>query len=89
MRFIGPGKAIDTDRWFVVSSNQPRLVLWLRRARPASTPATGTPLRSRLPGFLLVDVVNVQRTLLEHLGVQHLVAVAGLRTADLPLFNGA
>jgi homoserine O-acetyltransferase/O-succinyltransferase len=78
---IGPGKAIDTDRWFVVSSNN--LGSSYGTTSPASlNPATGTPYGPDFPDFSLVDVVNVQRTLLEHLGVQHLVAVAG------PSFGG-
>jgi homoserine O-acetyltransferase/O-succinyltransferase len=73
---IGPGKAIDTNRWFVVSSNN--LGSSYGTTGPASlNPATGKPYGPDFPDFSLVDVVNVQRTLLEHLGVQHLVAVAG------------
>jgi homoserine O-acetyltransferase/O-succinyltransferase len=73
---IGPGKAIDTDRLFVVSSNN--LGSSYGTTGPASlNPATGKPYGPDFPDFSLVDVVNVQRTLLEYLGVQHLVAVAG------------
>jgi homoserine O-acetyltransferase/O-succinyltransferase len=73
---IGPGKAIDTNHLFVVSSNN--LGSSYGTTGPASlNPATGKPYGPDFPDFSLVDVVNVQRTLLEHLGVQHLVAVAG------------
>jgi len=73
---IGPGKAIDTDRLFVVSSNN--LGSSYGTTAPASlNPATGKPYGPDFPDFSLVDVVNVQRALLEHLGVQRLVVVAG------------
>jgi homoserine O-acetyltransferase len=75
-RLIGPGKAIDTDRWFVVSSNH--LGSSYGTTGPASrNPATGKPYGPDFPDVSLLDIVNVQRTLLAHLGVQHLVAVAG------------
>ena len=74
--FAGPGKAIDTDRLFVVASNM--LGSSYGSTGPASTnPATGRPYGPDFPDIGLVDIVAAQKALLDHLGVRHLVAVAG------------
>jgi len=73
---IGPGKAIDTDRYFVVSSNM--LGSSFGSTAPATTnPKTGKPYGPDFPDITLRDIVGAQKTLLEALGVRHLVAVAG------------
>jgi homoserine O-acetyltransferase/O-succinyltransferase len=78
---VGPGKAIDTDRLFVVSSNM--LGSSYGSTNPAFTnPATGKPYGPDFPDITLVDIVNAQKALLDSLGVKHLVAVAG------PSFGG-
>jgi len=78
---VGPGKAIDTDRLFVVSSNM--LGSSFGSTNPAfANPATGKPYGPDFPDITLVDIVNAQKALLEGLGVKHLVAVAG------PSFGG-
>jgi homoserine O-acetyltransferase len=78
---IGPGKAIDTDRYFVVASNM--LGSSYGSTAPASIdPATGKRYGPDFPAITLGDIVQAQRLLLESLGVQHLVAVAG------PSFGG-
>ena len=78
---VGPGKAIDTDRLFVVSSNM--LGSSYGSTNPAFiNPATGKPYGPDFPDITLVDIVNAQKALLDHLGVKHLVAVAG------PSFGG-
>jgi len=78
---VGPGKAIDTDRLFVVSSNM--LGSSYGSTNPAFiNPATGKPYGPDFPDITLVDIVNAQKVLLDHLGVKHLVAVAG------PSFGG-
>src|SRR5437660_12570697 len=78
---VGPGKAIDTDKLFVVSSNM--LGSSYGSTNPAFTnPQTGKPYGPDFPDITLVDIVNAQKTLLDHLGVKHLVAVAG------PSFGG-
>jgi homoserine O-acetyltransferase/O-succinyltransferase len=78
---VGPGKAIDTDRLFVVSSNM--LGSSYGSTNPAFTnPATGKPYGPDFPDISLVDIVNAQKALLDNLGVKHLVAVAG------PSFGG-
>jgi homoserine O-acetyltransferase len=78
---VGPGKAIDTDRLFVVSSNM--LGSSYGSTSPAhNNPATGKPYGPDFPDISLVDIVTAQKALLDHLGVKHLVAVAG------PSFGG-
>ena len=73
---IGPGKAIDTDRYFVVASNM--LGSSYGSTSPSSIdPATGRPYGPDFPDITLADIVHAQRLLLDSLGVRHLVAVAG------------
>jgi homoserine O-acetyltransferase len=75
-RLIGPGKAIDTTRFFVVSSNV--LGSCYGTTGPASmNPVTGKPYGPEFPDITMGDIVRAQRELLAHLGVTHLVAVAG------------
>ena len=73
---IGPGKAVDTDRLFVISSNL--LGGCQGTTGPGSTdPATGRPYGLRFPLFTVSDLVKVQRRLVQHLGVSRLVAAVG------------
>ena len=59
---VGPGKAIDTDRLFVVSSNM--LGSSYGSTNPAFTnPATGKPYGPDFPDITLVDIVNAQKAL--------------------------
>jgi homoserine O-acetyltransferase len=75
-RLIGPGKAIDTQRYFVVSSNV--IGSCYGSTGPASlNPDTGTPYGPEFPDISMRDIVAAQRQLLERLGVSRLVAVAG------------
>ena len=73
---VGPGCAIDTDRYFVVSSNM--LGSSYGSTAPGSTnPATGRAYGPDFPELTLADIVTAQMRLLEKLGVRHLVAVVG------------
>jgi homoserine O-acetyltransferase len=75
-RLIGPGKAIDTGRFFVVSSNV--LGSCYGTTGPGSiNPATGKPYGPQFPDITMRDIVMAQYELLTRLGVRHLVAVAG------------
>lgn len=73
---IGPGKAFDTDRFFVVSTN---LLGGCRGTTgPWSTnPATGQPYGSTFPVITVADMVRAQRAFLVELGITRLAAVAG------------
>ena len=73
---IGPGKAIDTDKLFVVSSNA--LGSSAGSTNGASlNPATGEPYEPDFPAITMQDIVDAQKALLDEIGVKHLVAVAG------------
>ncbi|HEY9182009.1 MAG TPA: homoserine O-acetyltransferase, partial [Gammaproteobacteria bacterium] len=73
---IGPGKAFDTERFFVVSAN---LLGGCRGTTgPSSTnPATGRAYGSDFPVITVADMVRAQRAFLRELGVERLAAVAG------------
>jgi homoserine O-acetyltransferase len=73
---IGPGKAFDTDRFLVVSTN---LLGGCRGTTgPSSTnPATGRPYGSDFPVITVADMVRAQRAFLRELGIARLAAVAG------------
>ncbi len=65
---IGPGKAIDTDRWFVVCANV--LGGCQGSTGPASPhPVDGKPYGSRFPVITIRDMVRAQARLADHLGV--------------------
>ena len=73
---IGPGKAFDTDRFFVVSTN---LLGGCRGTTgPSSTnPATGKPYGSDFPVITVADMVRAERAFLDAIGIKRLAAVAG------------
>src|SRR5258707_11344866 len=72
---IGPGKAFDTDRFFVVSTN---LLGGCRGTTgPSSTdPATGKPYGPDFPVITVADMVRTERAFLDALGIERLAAVA-------------
>lgn len=73
---IGPGKAFDTDEFFVVSTNL--LGGCKGTTGPSSTdPATGRPYGSDFPVVTVADLVRTQRAFLDVLGIERLAAVAG------------
>ncbi|MCK9263662.1 MAG: homoserine O-acetyltransferase [Deltaproteobacteria bacterium] len=73
---IGPGKAFDTDRYFVICSN---VIGGCRgTSGPASIdPATDRPYGLTFPPLSVRDMVEVQRVLLRHLGIDRLTCIAG------------
>ena len=73
---IGPGKAFDTNRFYVVSTN---LLGGCRGTTgPSSTnPATGRPYGSDFPVITVADMVRTERAFLDELGISRLAAVAG------------
>lgn len=74
--FVGPGRAIDTDRFAVICVNY--LGGCYGSTGPASIdPATGRPWGSRFPVIALVDIVDSQVRLLRALGIERLHAVIG------------
>ena len=74
--FVGPGKAIDTDRFFVIGIN---CIGGCRGSTgPLSTdPRTGKPYGGFFPEITLGDIVRAQRLVIRHLGIPRLHAVVG------------
>ncbi len=73
---IGPGKAIDTDKLFVLASNMLGSSFGSTNAASID-PRTGQPYGPDFPHITVRDIVAAQKMLLDSLGVQHLVAVGG------------
>jgi len=73
---VGPGKPIDTDRFFVICPNV--LGGCMGTTGPASrNPATGEPYGLSLPVITIRDTVRAQAMLLDHLGIESLFCVTG------------
>jgi homoserine O-acetyltransferase len=73
---IGPGKAFDTDKYFVICSN---VIGGCRGTTgPGSiNPATGCPWAMSFPVVTIADMVRLQKKLIDFLGIGRLLAVAG------------
>ncbi len=73
---IGPGKAFDTDRYFVICSNV--LGGCQGTTGPGSiNPATGRPYALSFPVITIRDMVRLQKMLMDSLGIERLLCVAG------------
>ncbi len=73
---VGPGRPIDTERYFVICSNV--MGGCLGTSGPASiNPATGKPYGLDFPVITIRDMVRAQAMLLDRLGIETLFAVAG------------
>ena len=73
---IGPGRAFDTDKYFVICANV--LGGCKGSTGPSSKdPATGKPYGMGFPVITIADMVRLQRKLTEFLGIPKLLAVAG------------
>ena len=74
--FIGPGKGLDTDRYFVICANV--LGGCQGTTGPGSIdPATGRRYCTTFPFITVGDMVTVHAKLVEHLGIERLLAVVG------------
>lgn len=74
-RIIGPAKAIDTDRWFVIGTNA--LGGCQGTTGPSSPAPDHRPYGSRFPSITVGDMIEVQQRLVAALGIERLHAVAG------------
>src|SRR6266702_602646 len=85
---IGPGRAFDTDQFFVVSSN---LLGGCRGTTgPSSTnPATGRPYGPDFPVITVADMVRTERVFLHALGIERLAAVTGGSLGGMQAFEWA
>jgi homoserine O-acetyltransferase len=91
---IGPGKPIDTDRYFVVSADTPVNLNTgdpnTITTGPASiNPATGRPYGLSFPVMSIRDFVDTQKALLDSLGVRRLALVAGASMGALQAIEWA
>ena len=73
---IGPGKGLDTDRYFVICAN---IIGGCQGSTGPSSvdPATGRPYGLSFPVVTVKDMVATQRRLLDHLGIEQLLCVIG------------
>ncbi|GAB4262958.1 MAG: homoserine O-acetyltransferase [Thermoleophilia bacterium] len=73
---VGPGRAFDTDRYFMICSN---VVGGCKGSTGPSSidPATGREYGLRFPVVTVPDMVRAQKMLIDHLGIERLLSVAG------------
>ena len=73
---IGPGKAFDTDQYFVICSN---VIGGCKGSTGPSSvnPQTGKPYALDFPMITIADMVNAQRRLVNHLDIEKLLTVVG------------
>lgn len=91
---IGPGKAIDTNKYFVIASDT---LVNLNTGDPKTTttgpasidPDTGKPYALNFPVVTIRDFVEVQKALVESLGIKKLALVAGPSMGSLQTFEWA
>ncbi len=73
---VGPGKPLDTGRFFIICANV--LGGCLGTVRPKEIdPDTGKPYGLEFPVITIADMVRAQRMLIDHLGIDRLFAVTG------------
>ncbi|CAN5338604.1 homoserine O-acetyltransferase [soil metagenome] len=74
--FIGPNRAINTKRFFVICANTPG-GCYGSTGPSSEDPLTGKPYGSSFPYPSISDVVDANMRLLDQLGIKTLLAVAG------------
>jgi homoserine O-acetyltransferase len=85
---IGPGQAIDTDVFFVISSNM--LGSCYGSTGPKDTnPETGRPYGPDFPDISLVDIVSAQKLLIEDFQIRRLLAIVGPSYGGFQAFQWA
>ena len=85
---VGPGKAVDTNRFFVIAANM--LGSSYGSTAPMSVnPDTGKAYGPDFPAITLKDIVTAQKQLLESLGISHLTAVIGPSYGGFQAFTWA
>ena len=68
---IGPGKALDPDKYFIICTDA------IANGFTTSPSNSKAQPRMQFPKFLIRDMVTSQKKLMEHLGIDHVVAVIG------------
>jgi homoserine O-acetyltransferase/O-succinyltransferase len=85
---VGPGKAVDTDRFFVICPNMLGSSYGSTNATDIN-PVTGTRYGPRFPDITVSDIVATQRALLAGLGIEKLVAIVGPSYGGIQAFQWA
>ena len=85
---VGPGKPVDTDRFFVICPNMLGSSYGSTNAASID-PATGKPYGPRFPDITVGDIVATQRALLAHFGIARLVAIVGPSYGGFQAFQWA
>src|ERR1700688_1094637 len=85
---VGPGKAVDTDRYFVICPNMLGSSYGSTNAASID-PATGKRYGPRFPDITVGDIVATQRALVDHLGIERLVAIVGPSYGGFQAFQWA
>ena len=86
-RIVGPGRPIDTNRFFVVCSNV--LGGAMGTTGPSSPATDGQPYALRLPAITMADAVRAQSMLVEALGIESLFLVTGPGMGGMQALNWA
>ena len=76
---VGPGKSIDTDRYFVICPEHPGRMPRHDRAQQHQSGDRAGPTGIDFPVITVGDMVEVQRRLVDQLGIERLLAVVGAR----------
>ena len=85
--FIGPGKGLDTDKYFVICANV--LGGCQGTTGPSSIcPETGQPWGRDFPVITVEDIVNVHAELVRSLGIERLLSVVGEAWGECRSSNG-
>ena len=85
---VGPGKAVDTNRFFAICPNMLGSSYGSTNAASID-PVTGRPYGPRFPDITVSDIVATQRALLDHLGIGRLVAIVGPSYGGFQAFQWA
>src|SRR5262249_2605888 len=85
---VGPGKAVDTNRYFAICPNMLGSSYGSTNAASIDT-RTGKRYGPHFPGITVSDIVTTQRRLLDHLGIDRLVAIVGPSYGGFQAFQWA
>src|SRR5947208_11110896 len=85
---VGPGKAVDTDRYFAICPNMLGSSYGSTNAESVDG-KTGDRYGPRFPDITVGDIVGTQRLLLDHLGIEKLVAIVGPSYGGFQAFQWA
>jgi homoserine O-acetyltransferase/O-succinyltransferase len=85
---VGPGKAVDTNSFFAICPNMLGSSYGSTNAASVD-PATGKPYGPRFPDITVSDIVATQHALLDHLGIDRLIAIVGPSYGGFQAFQWA